>query len=122
MHADDIGMCEESNISAKRYLSNGHIQSAAAMPPYPQFESIIEWPKEHPEIDMGLHLALTSEWKTYRWPSVLLPEEVPGLIDENGMLWAKVIDVVKNVSADEIEMEVRAQIEKSIALGIVRVT
>jgi hypothetical protein len=38
------------------------------------------------------------------------------------MLWAKVIDVVKNASADEIEMEVRAQIEKSIALGIVRVT
>jgi predicted glycoside hydrolase/deacetylase ChbG (UPF0249 family) len=117
LHADDIGMCEEANISAKRYLLNGNIQSAAAMPPCPQFEDIIKWTIDHPEIDMGLHLALTSEWKTHRWPSVLPKEQVHGLIDEQGMLWKKVEDVVKNSNIDEISREVRAQIEKSLALG-----
>ncbi|MFT7033325.1 MAG: putative glycoside hydrolase/deacetylase ChbG (UPF0249 family) [Cyclobacteriaceae bacterium] len=117
LHADDIGMCEEANISTKRYLLNGNIQSAAAMPPCPYFEEIIKWTIAHPEIDMGLHLALTSEWKTHRWPPVLAVGEVPGLIDEQGMLWRKVEDVVQNSNVDEVSREVRAQIEKSLALG-----
>ena len=117
LHADDIGMCEEANIAAKRDLLAGHIHSAAAMPPCPQFEDFIEWAKAHPDIDVGLHLTLTSEWKTYRWPSVLPPEKVPGLIDEEGMLWRRVIDVVKHASPEEVAKEVRAQIEKSIAMG-----
>ncbi|MEQ6119460.1 polysaccharide deacetylase family protein [Reichenbachiella sp. MALMAid0571] len=117
LHADDIGMCEEANISAKRNLLEGYIQSAAAMPPCPYFEEIIEWAIEHPEIDMGLHLALTSEWKTYRWPSVLPVAEVPGLIDEEGKLWRSVEEVVQHATVEEVANEVRAQIEKSISLG-----
>ncbi|MFY0654538.1 MAG: polysaccharide deacetylase family protein [Cyclobacteriaceae bacterium] len=117
LHADDIGMCEEANISARRYLLNSDIQSAAAMPPCPYFEDIIKWAAENPDIDMGLHLALTSEWKTHRWPSVLPVDEVPGLIDDEGMLWRKVEDVVRNSNADEVSREVRAQIEKSLSLG-----
>lgn len=117
LHADDIGMCEEANISAKRNLLEGHIQSAAAMPPCPNFEEIIAWAIDHPEIDMGLHLTLTSEWKTYRWPAVLPSEEVPGLIDEEGMMWRRVEDVVEHATVDEVDREVRAQIDKTIALG-----
>ena len=117
LHSDDAGMCEEANIATKKYLIEGHIQSAAAMPPCPQFEDMIEWAKEHPEIDVGLHLTLTSEWKTYRWPPVSPADEVPGLIDEEGMLWRRVIDVAKNATVEEVAKEVRAQIEKSIAMG-----
>ena len=117
LHADDIGMCEEANVAARKYLLDGHIQSAAAMPPCPEFEDIISWAKAHPDIDMGLHLSLTSEWKTYRWPSVLPVDEVPGLIDSEGMLWRSVEEVVQHATAEEVAKEVRAQIEKSIALG-----
>ncbi|MEQ9210039.1 MAG: ChbG/HpnK family deacetylase, partial [Pseudomonadales bacterium] len=62
LHADDIGMCPEANTAAKAQLLAGDIQSAAAMPPCPNFEEIIAWAIENPQIDMGLHLALTSEW------------------------------------------------------------
>ena len=117
LHADDIGMCPEANIAAKKYLLDGDIQSAAAMPPCPNFEEIIEWAKENPDIDLGLHLTLTSEWKTWRWPSVSPVDEVPGLIDEEGKLWRSVEEVVANASVEEVAREVRAQIEKSIALG-----
>lgn len=117
LHSDDAGMSEEANIATQESMLKGHIQSAAAMPPCPAFEDMIEWAKAHPDMDVGLHLTLTSEWKTYRWPSVSPPEEVPGLIDEEGMLWRRVIDVVKNATPEEVAKEVRAQIEKSIAMG-----
>ncbi|MBR9773511.1 MAG: ChbG/HpnK family deacetylase [Cytophagales bacterium] len=117
LHADDIGMSPEANTAAKEMLMAGDIQSAAAMPPCPNFEEIIAWAIEHPEIDLGLHLALTSEWKTWRWSSVAPAEEVPGLIDDEGMLWRSVEEVVANASAEEVATEVRAQIEKSLALG-----
>jgi len=117
LHADDAGMCEAANTATKKYLLDGHIQSAAAMPPCPEFEDMIQWAMENPQVDVGLHLTLTSEWKTYRWPSVLPVEEVPGLIDEEGMLWRGVMDVVQHASVEEVEKEVRAQIEKSISMG-----
>jgi len=66
---------------------------------------------------VGLHLTLTSEWKTYRWPSVSPIEEVPGLIDKEGKLWHDVPDVVQHATVDEVAKEVRAQIEKSLAMG-----
>lgn len=117
LHADDAGMCEEANIATKKYLLEGHIQSAAAMPPCEYFEDMIAWAKEHPDIDVGLHLTHTSEWKTYRWPSVSPVEEVPGLIDEEGKLWHEVQEVVEHASVEEVAKEVRAQIEKSLAMG-----
>ena len=47
LHIDDAGMCEEANIATKKYLLDGHVQSAAAMPPCPNFKEMIEWAKEH---------------------------------------------------------------------------
>lgn len=117
LHADDIGMCPEANTSADAYLTDGDIQSAAVMMPCPNAEVFIDWAKNNPAQDVGLHLTLTSEWKTYRWPPVSNPDEVPGLIDPDGMMWHKVIQVVQNASPEEVEKEIRAQIEKSIALG-----
>ncbi|MDH5604383.1 MAG: polysaccharide deacetylase family protein, partial [Cyclobacteriaceae bacterium] len=117
LHADDIGMCEEATIAATRYLENGNIQSAAGMPPCPDFENFIEWAKAHPDKDVGLHLTLTSEWKTYRWGPVSDPADVPSLIDPEGKLWHEVPDVLAHATPEDIEKEIRAQVEKSIALG-----
>jgi predicted glycoside hydrolase/deacetylase ChbG (UPF0249 family) len=72
---------------------------------------------DHPDQDVGLHLTHTSEWKTYRWGPVSDPGEVPGLIDPDGMLWHGVPQVVMHASAEEVEKEIRAQIEKSLAMG-----
>lgn len=117
LHADDAGMCEEANIATIKYLEAGHIQSAAAMPPCPKFEEMIAWAIDNPQADVGLHLALTSEWREYRWPPVSPANEVPGLIDPEGMLWRSVEEVVEHATPEEVAKEVRAQIEKSIALG-----
>ncbi len=118
LHADDIGMCYEANDAAKNYLSNGRIQSAAMMVPCPWFNEIANWYKENPQHDMGLHLAMNSEWKWYRWPPVAGKDKVPGMVDEDGYLRRDVIDTATHASAEEIETEIRAQVERAISRGI----
>ena len=117
LHADDAGMSEGANIATAHYLENQLIQSAAIMAPCPAADEFIQWAIDHPDADVGMHLTHTSEWKSYRWGPVSDPAEVPGLIDPEGMLWHEVPDVVMNASADEVEKEVRAQIDKAISMG-----
>ncbi|MBC8395406.1 MAG: polysaccharide deacetylase family protein [Candidatus Marinimicrobia bacterium] len=117
LHADDIGMCPEANQAAEPYLLHDNIQSAAAMAPCPNFEEFSEWAMNNPTEDIGLHLTLTSEWQTYRWGPVSEHESVPGLIDPDGYLWHEVGDVASHATAEEIDIEIRAQIDKSIQLG-----
>ncbi|MFS4418031.1 polysaccharide deacetylase family protein [Maribacter sp. 2307ULW6-5] len=117
LHADDIGMCPEANQAAEKQMTEGVIQSAAVMIPCPNAKAFIMWAKDHPEMDVGLHLTLTSEWKTYRWGTVSPAEEVPGLLDPDNKMWHSVRQVVQNASAAEVEKEIRAQIEQSLAWG-----
>ena len=117
LHADDIGMCKEANLSAQNYLVEGHIQSAAVMMPCAFSEEMIQWAMEHPEQDIGLHLTLTSEWRTWRWAGLSPSDSIPGLIDPEGKLWRKVIQVAMNASPKEVEREIRAQVEKALAMG-----
>ena len=79
---------------------------------------IADWYKKHPEMDIGLHLTLTSEWKNYRWGPVSNPSSVPELIDPEGYLWRGVIDVASRTPVATIEKEVRAQIERAYERGI----
>ncbi|MEO9894252.1 polysaccharide deacetylase family protein [Aurantibacter sp.] len=117
LHADDIGMCPEANDAAEKMLNEGAIQSAAVMIPCPNAEEFIVWAKNNPKMDVGLHLTLTSEWKTYRWGTITPEEEVPGLIDEERKMWHEVPQVVQHASAEEVEKEIRSQIEQSIEWG-----
>lgn len=117
LHADDAGMCAEANMAIQSMLEKNEIQSTAVMAPCKYADEMLEWAREHPEFDVGLHLTLTSEWKTWRWGPVTNPDSVPGLIDPEGKLWHEVPDVVTHATADEVEKEIRAQIDKAIALG-----
>jgi len=117
LHCDDIGMCPEANTAAIHYLEGGFLHSAAVMMPCPNAAAMIAWAKNHPSEDIGLHLTLTSEWNHYRWGAVSDPAKVPGLIDPEGKLWHEVPEVVTHASDKEVETEIRAQIDKSIALG-----
>lgn len=118
LHADDAGMCEEANIATIHQLKNDHIQSAAIMVPCPAADEMIQWAVDNPAEDIGVHLTLTSEWKTYRWGTLTDSVEVPGLLDPDGKMWRSVPEVVMNATPEEVEKEVRAQIEKFISYGI----
>ncbi len=117
LHADDIGMCEEANQAVIPQLLNKEIQSAAIMMPCPNAEEFVQWAIDHPKMDIGLHLTLTSEWVDHRWGPVSNPKDVPSLIDPDGKFWPEIPDLVAHASPEDVEKEIRTQIKKSIALG-----
>ena len=118
LHADDVGMCYEHSAASKQLLQAGHIQSAAAMVPCPWFNEFAAWYKEHSHFDVGLHLAMNSEWTHYRWGPVAPRDLVPGMVDPDGYLWRSVRETVRHASPGEIEREIRAQIERALSRGI----
>ncbi len=117
LHADDIGMCYEANLAAKAYLTGNHIQSAALMVPCPWYNEMADWYKEHPDYDLGLHLAMNSEWKWYRWGPVAGRDIVPGMVDKEGFLWRSQRETATNAQPGEVEKEIRAQVERAISKG-----
>jgi len=63
-------------------------------------------------------LTLTSEWKAYRWGSVESKDKVPSLFGADGYLWPETQPAVQSIKAEDAEREIRAQIEKAMAMGI----
>jgi predicted glycoside hydrolase/deacetylase ChbG (UPF0249 family)/predicted neuraminidase len=117
LHIDDAGMCPEANEATEKYIENGQIGSAAVMMPCPNAKEFLDWAKKYPDADLGVHLTLTSEWKTYRWGPLTKASKVPGLVDPDGKFYHEVPEVVMHASAKEVETEIRAQIDKFMATG-----
>jgi hypothetical protein len=88
------------------------------MVPCPWLTEVADYAKAHPDADLGLHLTVTSEWKTYRWGPVASTDKVPSLLDSSGYLWDENAPATQHIKADEAEKEIRAQIEKAMAMGI----
>jgi predicted glycoside hydrolase/deacetylase ChbG (UPF0249 family) len=117
VHADDLGETHAVNAAAIKALQGGTINSASLMVPCPWFPEMADYAKSHPDADFGLHLTLTSERVYYRWGPAAPADKVPSLVDENGYLhhdW----DHNPHVNAKEVEIELRAQIERALAMGV----
>jgi hypothetical protein len=117
LHVDDAGMSFDSNLGAEVALTKGVSTSVSVMMPCPWVPGFVYFLREHPEIDAGLHLTLTSEWDYYKWAPLSGRKNTPGLVDTGGYFWSTVEAVVKHASADEVEMEMTAQLEKARAMG-----
>ncbi|MEP7271272.1 MAG: polysaccharide deacetylase family protein [Acidobacteriota bacterium] len=118
IHADDIGMSHSVNLASIEAFTRNAISSGSIMVPCPWFLEIAAHARAHPELDLGLHLTLTSEWKYFRWRPVAPPDKVPGLIDEEGYMWRSEQQTAQKATPQEIEIELRAQIDRAIAHGI----
>jgi predicted glycoside hydrolase/deacetylase ChbG (UPF0249 family) len=117
VHADDLGETHSVNAAAIKALQSGTINSASLMVPCPWFPEIADYAKSHPDADFGLHLTLTSERVYYRWGPVAPADEVPSLMDKDGYFrqdWEEGV----HVNAKEVEIELRAQIERALAMGV----
>jgi predicted glycoside hydrolase/deacetylase ChbG (UPF0249 family) len=118
VHADDLGVAHSVNVASFDALDRGAVSSASVMVPTPWITEVAAYAKAHPSADLGLHLTLTSEWETYRWGSVEAEDKVPSLLDPAGTLWADTRLVATRAKPLEAEREIRAQIDRALALGI----
>ncbi|MDZ7373382.1 MAG: polysaccharide deacetylase family protein [candidate division KSB1 bacterium] len=117
VNADDFGMCHAENVATMELLLGGHISSATAMPPCPWFLEAARFAREHPELSVGIHTTLTSEWKLYKW-GPLLGAAVPSLVGPDGYFPEDTPWVETHASAEDVEKELRAQIEHALRHGL----
>ena len=118
MRGDDMGFCHEVNLGCIEAYQNGILTAVEVMVPCDFFPEAVQMLKENPDLDVGIHLTLNSEWENIKWGPVT---EAPSLVDENGyffpMIWpdeAYPADRAlgsSNWRLDEIERELRAQIK-----------
>jgi predicted glycoside hydrolase/deacetylase ChbG (UPF0249 family) len=117
VHADDVGVTHSVNAATIKALDTGLVNSASIMVPCPWFPEIADYAKSHPDLDFGLHLTLTSERVYYRWGPVASKDAVPTLVDENGY-FHHVWSASTKINPREVELELRAQIDRALAMGI----
>jgi chitin disaccharide deacetylase len=117
LNADDFGLTCGVNEAIIRAHREGVLTSATLMANGPAFEHAVELAKAHPALGVGCHLVLAGG------PAISCRDAIPSLVDAAGRLPDSVGLFAARVSsgsirANEIGIELRAQIEKIRRAGI----
>lgn len=119
IRSDDAGMTHAVNMAKKALIETGMPVSVSIMFVTPWWQEIVEILRDHPDVAVGVHIALNSEWKNYRWGPVVGQNAAPSLVDEHGFFFASARDVYENdPDPGEVELEIRAQIERALSTGL----
>lgn len=110
---DDAG----ANPSATRALVDcakaGLIRNVGLMIPPVTRKEDLEVLHEFPDTAvLGLHATITSEWDGQRWGPVLGADAVPSLVQADGTFHPNCAIVEEKANPDEVEREVRAQLQR----------
>lgn len=116
---DDIGMNHSVNMALEQLAASKMPLSASVMFTCPWYQEAVEILKENPQISVGIHLTLNSEWKHFRWGPVLGKEAVPSLVDEIGYFLPSGSGFLESdYKLEEVERELEAQIQRALASGV----
>lgn len=118
IHADDMGLAHSVNTATIKAFDNKGITAGSIMVPCPWANEIIAWVKDHPGMDVGIHLTMTAEWNLYKWDGVISSDQIASLLDKNGYFYPSNEELGKIVKPEEAEKELIAQIDKAIASGV----
>ena len=118
IHADDLGLSRSVNKASFSALKKGHINSASVMMTCEYIDEVGKFAIENPEIDLGLHLTVTSEWRDYKWDGVSDSSIIPSMIDKKGHLYDNKKKFVLNANPSDLKKELQSQIDFAISIGI----
>jgi chitin disaccharide deacetylase len=119
IRCDDIGMCHSVNMALKEVLDTGIPFSASVMFTCPWYQEAVEIMRGKPQVTVGIHLTLNSEWKTYRWGPVAGAHAVPSLVDSVGYFFpSRASTMAHHPTLVDAEREFRAQIHRALASGL----
>ncbi|MSU59265.1 MAG: ChbG/HpnK family deacetylase [Pedosphaera sp.] len=97
----------------------GMVSSASVIVNTPWLDEAVEILKQHPEISVGIHLALNSEWKEYKWGPVTPYDQVPSLVDPFGKFYGSRKELFSHrPGISEVAKELRAQIDLAKRKGL----
>lgn len=118
IHADDLGLARVVNDATFAALDANAVTSASLMVPGPAFEDAVEQARARGPLDLGIHLTITSEWPNCRWGPVAPCRRVSTLLAPDGAFWPDAVSACRHAAPAEVELEVRAQIDRATDAGI----
>lgn len=117
VRADDLGYTHSANTGIYEACSKGIATTMEIMAPSPWFMEAVQIANRL-DVDIGIHLTLTSEWEKVRWRPLT---NSPSLTDENGFFYRAIWPNANfpegstlqehDWKLEEVEQELRAQIE-----------
>ncbi|CAN5572136.1 chitin disaccharide deacetylase [soil metagenome] len=120
VRGDDMGYSHSGNVAIIQSYKEGIESSIEVIVPSPWFPEAVRLLNENPGIDVGVHLAITSEWDNIKWRPL---SECSSIVDADGYFFP-MINPNKNYPGQsisenqwkigDIEKEFRAQIELAI--------
>ncbi|WP_315816761.1 ChbG/HpnK family deacetylase [Paraflavitalea speifideaquila] len=120
IRGDDMGFSHSGNLALIKTYKEGIEQSIEVIVPSPWFPEAAALLAANPGVDVGIHLAITSEWDNIKWRPV---SNCPSLTNADGyfypMIWPNknypdgaLIEHPWKIA--DIEKEFRAQIELAL--------
>jgi CubicO group peptidase (beta-lactamase class C family)/predicted glycoside hydrolase/deacetylase ChbG (UPF0249 family)/lysophospholipase L1-like esterase len=117
VRGDDMGFSHSGNEALVKCFKEGIETSIEVIVPSPWFPEAAKLLAENPTVDVGVHLALSSEWDNMKWRPIA---DVPSLRDADGYFYPMIFPN-KNYpkrslrendwKLSDVEKEFRAQIE-----------
>jgi len=118
IQGDDMGAGHGVNVATIEAYQRGVLRSANVIMPGSWVPEAARLLNAHPEIDAGVHLALTSEWENVKWRPLTT---APSLVDGNGYFFPTAVPRAgapagmslkeSPLNLAEVEQELRAQIQ-----------
>lgn len=116
LNADDFGMCHAANTAIVDLLMSARIDSSTVMVPCSWSPEALAFAASRPDLDIGVHLVLTSEWARYRWRP--LTGSGTSLVDAAGFFPTDVLSVEQNASDEDVAAELSAQLQTALDAGV----
>jgi hopanoid biosynthesis associated protein HpnK len=112
--ADDFGLTHRVNEAIALACRNGIVTSASLLVTAAGFESAVQIARNEPNLDLGLHINFTEGFP------VASPAKIPTLAGPNGFHYKHPVKLAAaifrgKVQLADLELELRAQIEKALA-------
>lgn len=120
VRGDDMGFSHSGNLAVVESYKNGIETTIEVIVPSPWFPEAVKMLKELPNVDVGVHVALTSEWDNIKYRPLT---EAKSLVDADGYFYPMIYKndnypgnslKENNWKLEDIEKEMRAQIEMAL--------
>lgn len=120
VRADDMGSSHSANIAIRRSYQEGYASSVEVMAVTPWFPEAVKFLEEDKDIDVGVHLTITSEWDNIKWRPLSFWHSI---VDSNSYFFPVRSEnayypgqslTEADIDIQELEFELRAQIELAL--------